>query len=43
MIDGEWVESLKNGGIKTQYTNSRQEIIEGFILYYKDFEPEDEW
>ena len=43
MIDGEWIESLKNGGIETQYTNSRQEIIEGFVLYYKDFQPEDEW
>ena len=37
MIDGEWIESLKNGGSKTQHTNSRQEIIEDFISYYKDF------
>lgn len=43
MIDGEWIESLKNGGCKTQYTNSRQEIIDGFVLYYQDFQPEDEW
>ena len=43
MIDGEWIESLKNGGIETKYTNSRQEIIEDFVLYYKDFQPEDEW
>ena len=43
MIDGEWIESLKNGGIETQYTNSRQAIVEDFISYYKEFEPEDEW
>ena len=43
MIDGEWIESLKNGGGKTQNTNSRQEIIDGFISYYQDFQPEDEW
>ena len=43
MINGEWIESLKNGGCKAQYTNSRQEIIDGFISYYQDFQPEDEW
>ena len=37
MIDGEWIDSLENGGIKTKYTQTRKEIIEGFIDYYKFF------
>lgn len=43
MIDGEWIESLKNGGIREEYVNSRQEIIDGFVSYYKDFEADDDW
>ncbi len=34
-IDGEWIESLKNGGIKEGYTRSRDEIVEGIISYMK--------
>ena len=42
MIDGEWIDSLKNGGIETQYTGSRQEIIDHFVAYYQNFLSEDE-
>lgn len=42
MIDGEWIDSLKNGGIETQCTGTRQDIIDSFVLYYKEFQPEDE-
>ena len=43
MIDGEWIDSLKNGGIETQCTGSRQEIINNFVSYYNNFQPEDEY
>ena len=42
MIDGEWIDSLKNGGISSQYIRSRQEIIDDFVLYYKDFQAAEE-
>ncbi len=42
MIDGEWIDSLKNGGGETQFTGSRQEIIDSFVMYYHDFRPEEE-
>ena len=37
MIDGEWIDSLENGGIEDKYTQTRKEIIEGFVDYYKFF------
>ena len=43
MIDAEWIDSLKNGGIEEGYTRSRQEIIDSFVSYYKDFAADDEW
>lgn len=43
MIDGEWIESLKNGGGRDKYVNSRQEIIDHFVAYYKDFKADDDW
>ena len=43
MVDGEWIDSLKNGGIETPCTGSRQEIINNFVSYYNDFQPEDEY
>lgn len=44
MIDGEWIESLKNGGVEDEYVNSRENIIADFVRYYEDFEgDEDEW
>ena len=36
------IDSLKNGGISSQYIRSRQEIIDDFVLYYKDFQAEEE-
>ena len=43
MIDGEWIESLKNGGVQDRYVPSREKIIASFIAYYRDFEADDEW
>ena len=43
MVDWEWVESLKNGGVETEFVNSRENIIQNFIAYYQDFEADDEW
>ena len=37
MIDGEWIESLKNGGIEDSNTNSRENIISNFVSYYKNY------
>lgn len=42
MIDMEWMDSLKNGGIEEKNVNSREDIIQSFIAYYKDFKAE-EW
>lgn len=42
MIDGEWIESLKNGGIEEEYVKTREDIIKGFVTYYSDFEADDE-
>lgn len=42
MIDGEWIGSLKNGGVETQFTGSRQEITDSFVLYYHNFQSEEE-
>jgi len=33
MVDGEWIESLKNGGIKDKHVNPRAVIAENFISY----------
>lgn len=43
MIDGEWVDSLKNGGMETEFVSSRKKIIKNFIVYYKNFEAKNEW
>ena len=37
MIDGEWIDSLKNGGIEDKYTQTRKEIIKGFVDYYQSW------
>lgn len=42
MIDYEWVESLKNGGVQSEYIRSRDELIEDFVRYYSNFETSDE-
>ena len=44
MVDGEWIESLKNGGQETEYIHLREDIIREFVSYYQDFEADDdEW
>ena len=44
MIDGEWLDSLKDGGKETENTRPKEEIMADFIGYYKDFEADDdEW
>ena len=41
MVDVEWIDSLKNGGIEEAFVRSRQEIIRSFVSYYKDFAEDD--
>ena len=43
MTNEEWIDSLKNGGIETEFTNSRENIIKYFILYYKNFEIDEQY
>lgn len=43
MVDWEWVESLKNGGVEGEFVNSRETIVQNFIDYYRSFEADDEW
>ena len=43
MVDWEWVKSLKNGGVETEFVNSREDIVRNFIAYYQDFEADGEW
>ena len=47
MIDQEWIGSLKNGGAESESIRSRNEIIDSFVAYYKDFTADaddgDEW
>lgn len=42
MIDQEWIDSLKNGGVEDEYVSSRETIIEKFIAYYGEFEADEE-
>ena len=43
MVDGEWIESLKNGGIEDENIYPREIIIKNFISYYQGFEADDDW
>ena len=43
MVDWEWIESLKNGGVEGEFVNSRETIVQNFIAYYRSFEADDEW
>ena len=43
MVDREWIDSLKNGGVEGEFVNPRADIIRSFIAYYKDFEADGEW
>ena len=40
MIDAEWIDSLKSGGIEAQGIRSRDEIIDSFVKYYKNYRGE---
>ena len=42
MVDIEWIDSLKNGGVEGPYVRSRQEIIQSVVSYYEDFYCDDE-
>ena len=42
MIDQEWIDSLKNGGIENEFVRPRKVIVEEFVSYYKDFEADDD-
>ena len=42
MVDSEWIESLKNGGIEAEFVSSRDNIIQGFLSYYENFEADEE-
>ena len=37
MIDQEWIDSLKNGGIQDASARSRESIISDFICYYSNY------
>lgn len=41
MIDGDWIESLKNGGKSNEYLSDRITLINDFIRYYKNFKADD--
>lgn len=41
MVDGEWLESLRNGGTEEEYVRPRNELISDFIEYYKDFKADE--
>jgi len=42
MIDQEWIESLKNGGIEEGNTRSRETLMDDFVSYYEKFEADEE-
>lgn len=42
MIDRDWIDSLKNGGIEDEYVESRENLINYFVSYYQDFKADDE-
>lgn len=42
MIDGEWIDSLRNGGQKSEAVNSREDIMKAFVTYYENFEADDD-
>lgn len=43
MIDWEWIESLKNGGVETADVWSKERLVEDFKHYYRNFEADDLW
>lgn len=37
MIDGDWIDSLRSGGIADGYLPTRDELIMDFVSYYKGY------
>ncbi len=37
MIDYEWIESLKNGGIEDNNIRAKKDIVADIISYYKNY------
>lgn len=42
MIDGDWIESLKNNGQPSEYLSERSDLIADFTGYYKNFKADDD-
>ncbi len=42
MIDQEWIDSLKNGGVEDEYVHPRETIIKNFVSYYEKFKADEE-
>ena len=42
MIDQEWIDSLKNGGVEDEFVNPRKTIIQNFVSYYENFTADDD-
>ncbi len=41
MVDGEWIDSLKNGGRETELVRPRKELVQNFVSYYQGFLADD--
>ncbi len=41
MVDGEWIDSLKNGGRETELVHPRKELVQDFVSYYQDYQADD--
>lgn len=37
MIDGDWIDSLRTGGVADGYLPARDELIADFVSYYKGY------
>lgn len=42
MIDQEWIDSLKNGGIEDEHIRSRETLVDAFVSYYEGVEADEE-
>ena len=42
MIDGDWIESLKNNGQASEYLSECSDLIADFTGYYKNFKADDD-
>jgi phosphoribosylglycinamide formyltransferase-1 len=43
MVDAEWIESLKNGGVESEYVRNRHLLIDDFVSYYSNFEASEDF